>query len=152
MESVKSKKWWDGLVIFSLVAGIICFGFVFADSFSDHDKILHFSAHFGMSFMILSFTYAFCYLKWRMGKWSSYSVSILITLLIGSIYKIIEIWGMGLLHNYGLGRSLVISGCLTSLSQNIAGILAGMLIIQYFFSNRVVLLQSKLNHEVENEY
>src|SRR5215467_13591965 len=129
MKALKSKKWWNSLVILSLVSGIICFGFVFADSVSDHDKMLHFSAHFGMSFMILAFTYAFCYLKWKMGKWKSYSVSILITLIIGSIYKITEITSLGLLHNYGLNRLLVISGCYTSLSQNIAGVFAGMLII-----------------------
>ncbi|HEX4850014.1 MAG TPA: hypothetical protein VFV08_04365 [Puia sp.] len=147
MKPLKNKKWWDVLVIFSLVSGIICFGFVFADSVSDHDKMLHFSAHFGMSFMILSFTYAFCYLKWAMGKWSSYSISILTTLVIGSIYKITEISSMGLFHNYGLNRLLVISGCYTSLSQNLAGVFAGMLIIRYFFSNNVVLLQPKSNRQ-----
>ena len=85
----------DRLVIFSLVSGMICFGFVFADSTSDHNKMLHFAAHFGMSFLILSFSYAFCNLKWNISRQGSYSIAILLTLLVGCLYKYFEISSLG---------------------------------------------------------
>ena len=142
MSNSTKKNLADKLTIFSLVSGIICFGFILPDSLSDHDKMLHFSAHFGMSFLILSFTYALCSLQWKMGRLSSYAMAILITLIIGSMYKYQEIAHQGILHRFDLGDLLAITGCYTSLSQNMAGIFAGMLIIQFVLSKRMELIKS----------
>lgn len=42
----------EKLILVVLAAGIICFGILLPDSLSDHNKIVHFSAHFGMSFFL----------------------------------------------------------------------------------------------------
>jgi hypothetical protein len=141
MYNINKKSLADKITNFTLLSGIICFGFILPDSLSDHDKILHFSAHFGMSFLILSFSYALCSLQWKMGRISSYGSAILITLIIGCIYKYKEIASQGILHRFELEDLLTMTGCYTSMSQNISGIFAGLLIIQFVFSKRMVLVQ-----------
>lgn len=130
---MKNQTLRERIVIFSLVSGIICFGFIFPDSTSDHNKILHFAAHFGMSFLILSISYAFCNLKWGMSRMGSHIISIALTLLVGSVYKYGEISNQGIISNFSFGQLLELTGCYTSMSQNLAGICAGMFIIHYFF-------------------
>ena len=55
----------------------------------------------------------------------------LITLVIGAIYKYFEIAGEGLLHAFSFGELLRVTGCYTSMSQNAAGMLAAILLIEY---------------------
>jgi hypothetical protein len=123
----------ERLIIFSLVSGILCFGFVLPDSTSDHNKILHFAAHFGMSFLLLSISYAFLNLKWGFNRTGSHVISISFTLLIGCLYKYTEIASQGIMNSFSFGQLMDLTGCYTSLSQNLAGIFAGMFIIHYFF-------------------
>jgi hypothetical protein len=121
----------DKIILFLLGAGVVCFGFVFPDSLSDHDKILHFSAHFGMSFLIASCFYAFCTVKMRVSKKISYLVLITATLMIGCMYKYLEI--QELVGHYSFNIIMDRTGCLTSMSQNMSGLMASILVIEYFF-------------------
>ena len=61
--SIKEK-----LVLILLAAGVFCFGVVLPDSFSDHVKLVHFSAHFGMSFLLALCFYTLCTIKLRFSK------------------------------------------------------------------------------------
>jgi hypothetical protein len=116
----------------ALLIGIVYFGFIFPDSLSDHTKILHFAAHMGMSFFIASCIYVVCNLMLRMKKAMSLTVLIVVTTIIGGIYKYLEIASEGMLHNdYNLGFVLKITGCYTSMSQNTSGLLAAILLIEY---------------------
>jgi hypothetical protein len=128
-----TKKWiLDGLVRFALLGGIVYFGFIFPDSFSNHEKLLHFSAHVGMSFLIASCVYVICNIRFRIGKFTSIGILVGATLVIGAIYKYLEISGQGMLNNsYNLWDLLTITGCYTSMSQNMAGVLAAILLIEY---------------------
>ena len=128
---MKNKR----LLIFSLVSGIICFGFIFPDSTSDHNKILHFAAHFGMSFLLLSISYAFLNLKWGFSRSGSHVLAISFTLFVGCFYKYAEITSQGIANSFSFGQLLTLTGCYTSMSQNLAGIFAGIFIIHYFFGN-----------------
>jgi hypothetical protein len=135
------RSWIDKLIIFSLVSGIICFGFILPDSISDHTKLVHFAAHFGMSFLILSCSYAFCSLQWHISRSGSYGLAILATLAFGSAYKYWEIASQGISQHFEFGQLLTITGVYTSMSQNLSGIFAALLIIHYFFGRRVVLVR-----------
>ena len=134
---MKNRTLRERLVIFSLVSGIICFGFVFPDSTSDHNKMLHFAAHFGMSFLLLSISYAFLHLKWGFSRSGSQVLAIGFTVFVGCIYKYAEITSQGIANSFSFSQLLTLTGCYTSMSQNVAGIFAGMFIIHYFFGNRV---------------
>jgi hypothetical protein len=130
-EIKKPAKVIERLIRLALLGGIVYFGFIFPDSFSDHMKMLHFSAHVGMSFLLASFIYVFCNIKLRIKKTNSIIILMVVTLIVGIVYKYLEISGEGLLHAYKLGTLLEITGCYTSMSQNIAGILAAILLIEY---------------------
>lgn len=131
MENNRNKKWIDGVVRMALLGGIVYFGFIFPDSFADHEKLLHFSAHAGMSFLLASVLYVVCNIRLRIGKKASIGILAGVTLIIGAIYKYFEISGEGLLHAHPLGEVLTITGCYQSMSQNMAGILAAILLIEY---------------------
>lgn len=121
----------------ALLVGIVYFGFIFPDSLSDHQKILHFSAHVGMSFLVSTCIYVICSFTLRMSRTHSLIILSVLTLVIGAIYKYLEISSEGLLdgfHNYSLGLLLKITGCYTSMSQNTAGLLAAILLIDYTIS------------------
>ncbi|HMH23282.1 MAG TPA: hypothetical protein VK563_15965 [Puia sp.] len=134
MEISKRKAWTGRIVKFALLLGILYFGFIFPDSFSDHEKLVHFSAHVGMSFLLASCIYVLCSFRLHIGRVNSYVILIVTTLIAGGIYKYFEIAGQGILHVYSLGVLLEITGFYTSMSQNIAGILAAILLIQYVMS------------------
>lgn len=114
-----------------LLAGIVYFGFIFPDSLSDHTKMLHFCAHMGMSFFLASCVYVICNIMLHMRRKASLMMLTVITLVIGAIYKYFEIAGEGLLHSFSLGELLRVTGCYTSMSQNAAGMLAAILLIEY---------------------
>jgi hypothetical protein len=116
-----------------LFLGIIYFGFMFPDSLGDHDKMVHFAAHFGMSFLISCFIYAFSRLKLNLKKSSSYFLVVGITLIAGSIYKWMELISQGRLSSFQVSKLFEVSGFYTSMSQNISGIFASLLLITYFF-------------------
>lgn len=140
---LRRKRILDKLTVFALLAGIICFGFVFADSTSDHNKIVHFSAHFGMSFLISSVVYAFCNIKLGINTNRSFILLTVSTFIIGFIYKCLEILSLESLSAQSpqdLNKLLETTGFFTSMSQNIAGIMAAILIIKYFFSRQIVFL------------
>ncbi len=129
--TVYKKKLPDLLIRLALVGGIVFFGFIYPDSLSDHEKILHFAAHVGMSFFVASCLYVICNIRFRLRKIPSHIILIAVTLIIGAIYKYVEISGEGMLHLYSFGELLTITGCYTSMSQNMAGILAAILLIEY---------------------
>jgi hypothetical protein len=118
----------------ALLAGIVYFGFVFPDSLSNHEKMLHFCAHMGMSFLVATFLYVICNIMLRMSRTRSLIILTVATLVIGAIYKYFEIAGEGLLHAYTLPGLLKATGCYTSMSQNTAGLLAAILLIEYMIS------------------
>ncbi len=126
----------EKMTLILLGLGIICFGFVFPDSLSDHDKLLHFAAHFGMSFLLALCFYALCSVKLRIPKAISYTVLISATLCIGVIYKLWEIYSM--LGNYSFQAIMDRTGCLSSMSQNLSGLMAAMLVIESMLHKNLV--------------
>jgi hypothetical protein len=131
MEITKKSRFREILIRSALFLGVVYFGLIFPDSFADHEKIVHFAAHVGMSFLIASCVYFVCNIGLRMSKRSSY-ISLLMTILVvGAFYKYFEIAAEGILHAYSLNTLLVITGCYSSMSQNLAGALAAILLIKY---------------------
>lgn len=96
--------------------------------------MLHFCAHMGMSFLVAIFLYVICNIMLRMSRTRSLIILTVATLVIGAIYKYLEIAGEGLLHAYTFGSLLKATGCYTSMSQNTAGLLAAILLIEYIVS------------------
>jgi len=127
-SSIRNK-----IVLGTLLVGMVFFGFIFPDSLRDHDKMVHFAAHFGMSFLISCLIYAFSRFKLHLKITSSYFLVIAITLVLGSLYKWMELITQGKLISFQVGKLFEISGYYTSMSQNISGILATFLMITYFF-------------------
>lgn len=118
------------LILLLLAVGTCCFGLVLPDSFSDHDKLLHFCAHFGMSFLLALCFYMICTVKIRLPKFLTYTILIATTLFIGVIYKFWEISNAGMFERFGFSAAIKFAGALTSMSQNISGLLAAMLMIE----------------------
>lgn len=96
--------------------------------------MLHFSAHVGMSFFVASCVYVLCNVMLRIGKTGSMTILIVTTLIIGAIYKYLEIAAEGLLHAYSFNDLMKATGVYTSMSQNTAGVLAAILLIEYVIS------------------
>ncbi len=128
MNQVYSFK--DKLTLFLLATGICCFGVVFPDSLSDHDKLVHFTAHFGMSFLLALCFYMICTIRMRISKGLSYTVLITATLFIGVIYKYWEIATEGMIGSYSFHAIMDKTGVLTSMSQNISGLMGAVLLIE----------------------
>ena len=91
-----------------------------------------------MSFFIAICMYVICNIMLNLSKSRSLLILTFATLVIGAIYKYLEISAEGLLgnylHNYGLAILLKATGCYTSMSQNMAGLLAAILLIDYMVS------------------
>ena len=132
--SVKEK-----LSLVLLAVGVLCFGAIIPDSFSDHYKLVHFSAHFGMSFLLALCFYIFCTIRLRFSKVFSYSVLISATLLIGVIYKFWEIASQGLFQRFNFSMALEATGTLTSMSQNLSGLMAAMLLIEGMVHRNLIM-------------
>ena len=131
IESVQANLTVGRLVRGMLLAGIVYFGFIFPDSLSDHEKILHFSAHMGMSFLIAISVYVICNVMLHIRRRHSLIILSTLTLVIGAIYKYLEISSQAIFHLYNFGELLKLTGCYTSMSQNMAGLLAAILLIEY---------------------
>jgi hypothetical protein len=145
--SVKEK-----LTLFLLASGVVCFGIVFPDSLSTHVKMVHYAAHFGMSFLIALCFYMICTVKMRLPKIFSYSVLIFATLLIGAIYKYWEISTQGMIGNYSFHTIIDVTGTMTSMSQNLSGLMGAMLLIEGILERNLVLsvLKSDTLHISKN--
>jgi len=128
MKNIYSAK--DYFTLLLLAAGVCCFGLVFPDSISDHDKLVHFSAHFGMSFLVALCFYLLCTIKFRISKQLSYIILISATLLIGVLYKYWEITTLGMFEKLSFSTVIVNTGVMRSISQNISGLMAAILLIE----------------------
>ncbi len=120
----------DKLILVLLASGVCCFGVIFPDSLSDHYKLVHFSAHFGMSFLLAISFYLICTVKMRISKAFSYTVLITATLFIGVFYKYWEIATLGMIGSYSFQSIMDRTGVMTSMSQNISGLMAAILLIE----------------------
>jgi hypothetical protein len=132
--SVKEK-----LVLLVLAAGVGCFGFILPDSLSDHDKLVHFSAHFGMSFLFAFCFYMICAFKMNVTKTFTYTLLISATLFIGIVYKYWEIATYGMIGNYSFHRIIDTTGLATSMSQNLSGLLGAILLIEGLVDRNLVV-------------
>lgn len=120
----------DKLTLFLLATGVFCFGVILPDSLSTHVKMVHYAAHFGMSFLLALCFYMICTVKMKISKTFSYTVLIISTLLIGVVYKYWEIATEGMIGNYSFHAIIDMTGTMTSMSQNISGLLGAMLLIE----------------------
>ena len=120
----------DKLTLFLLATGVFCFGVILPDSLSTHVKLVHYAAHFGMSFLLALCFYMICTVKMKISKTISYTVLITATLLIGVIYKYWEIATQGMIGNYSFHAIIDMTGAMTSMSQNLSGLLGAMLLIE----------------------
>jgi hypothetical protein len=120
----------DKLTLFLLATGVFCFGVILPDSFSTHVKMVHYAAHFGMSFLLALCFYMICTVKMKISKTTSYTILITATLLIGVIYKYWEIATEGMIGNYSFHTIIDLTGAMTSMSQNLSGLLAAILLIE----------------------
>lgn len=128
----------DKLTLIFLSLGVICFGFVFPDSLSDHNKLVHFSAHFGMSFLLALCFYALFSIKFRVPKAVSYTVLVTATLVIGIVYKFWEIATQGMVGNVSFQIIIDRTGCLKSMSQNLSGLMTAMIVIESLLQKNLV--------------
>jgi hypothetical protein len=120
----------DKLTLSLLAAGVFCFGVILPDSLSTHVKMVHYAAHFGMSFLLALCFYMICTVKMQISKKFSYTVLIVATLLIGVVYKYWEIATQGIIGNYSFHTIMDHSGTMTSMSQNISGLMGAILLIE----------------------
>lgn len=120
----------DKLILILLASGVFCFGVFLPHSLSDHNKLIHFSAHFGMSFLLALCFYMICTVKMRISKTFSYTVLIIATLFIGVVYKYWEIATQGMIGSYSFHTIMDRTGVMTSMSQNLSGLMGAILLIE----------------------
>lgn len=85
----------------------------------------------GMSFFIAVCAYVICNMMLHLRRKHSLIILSILTLVIGAIYKYLEISSQEVFHLYSFGQLLKVTGCYTSMSQNTAGLLAAILLIEY---------------------
>ena len=125
-----------------LFIGIVYLGFIFPNSFSDHERLLHFAAHVGMSFLLACCVYVICNVRLRINKARSYIILLVTIFIVGSLYKYFEIAGEGMLRrSYSFGQLLTVNGYYASMSLNFAGALGAILLIGYVADNQQMLLK-----------
>lgn len=144
MKNIYSAK--DYFILFLLAAGVCCFGLVFPDSTSDHDKLVHFSAHFGMSFLVALCFYLLCTIKFRISKQLTYIILISATLLIGVLYKYWEITTLGMFEKLNFSTVMVNTGVMKSMSQNISGLMAAILLIEGLVDRNLAVSSFRPRH------
>ncbi len=120
------------IVAVLMILGVAIFGIIFPDSFSDHYSLLHFSAHFGMSFLLSTFLHKIFLLNAGGRKWAPFVWVFMIVSIIGVIYKFFEIYYISHFPEVSVYNALIFSGFFTSISQNTSGILAAFSLIIYF--------------------
>jgi hypothetical protein len=133
-------KWMNGSMTVLIYRGIILglciasivFGVVLPRSLADHENLLHFSAHFGMSFLIAHAVYRFCSAHLPLKKMILFIKVFAIAFCIGVIYKLFEIQPCLNANNMPYFKTLMICGFFTSMSQNLGGIFAAFALIIYF--------------------
>jgi hypothetical protein len=133
----------DKLTLFLLATGVFCFGVIFPDSLSTHVKMVHYAAHFGMSFLLALCFYMICTVKIRISKTISYTVLISATLFIGVVYKYWEIATEGMIGNYSFHAIIDMTGAMTSMSQNLSGLLGAILLIEGLLDRNLALTALK---------
>ena len=84
-----------------------------------------------MSFLIAISVYVICNVMLRIRRKHSLIILSTLTLIIGAIYKYLEISSQANSHLYSFGELLKLAGVYTSMSQNTAGLLAAILLIEY---------------------
>jgi hypothetical protein len=129
----------DKLTMALLASGVLCFGVILPDSLSDHNKLVHFTAHLGMSFLLGLCFYLVCTVKWRISKAFTYTILITATLLIGVVYKFWEIATLGEFGILPIQTIMDRSGVMTSMSQNLSGIMAAMLLIEGLLDRNLIM-------------
>lgn len=131
------------LIIVTLLIAVVLLGIVFPASFSDHYKLLHFSAHYGTSFLIAYFLYKLCTVRFIMRKRYAFIIVFILAFIFGAIYKYFEIIGISNtdVHSIPLSKLLEMTGFYVSMSQNTAGILSAYAVIIYFDKLVPVILQ-----------
>jgi hypothetical protein len=129
----------DKLTLFLLGAAVLCFGVVFPDSLSNHIKLVHFAAHFGMSFLLALSAYLVCTVKLNISKSLSYSILIAATLFIGVVYKFWEIATQGVIGNVPFQIIMDRSGVMTSMSQNLSGLAGAILLIESLLERNLII-------------
>jgi len=129
----------DKLTLLLLASGVFCFGLILPDSLSDHVKLVHFSAHFGMSFLLALCFYLLCTVKWRISKSFTYTILIAATLFIGIVYKFWEIALHGEIGTLPILTIMDRSSVMTSMSQNLSGLLAGILLIEGLLDRNLIV-------------
>ena len=144
MNNVYSVK--EKLTLILLATGAFCFGIILPDSLSNHTRLVHFSAHFGMSFLLALCFYLVCTVKIKIPKKITYAVLITATLFIGGIYKIWEIATQGMFSNYSLHEIIDLTGVMTSMSQNVSGLLAAILLIEALIERNLIMSVLKSGH------
>jgi hypothetical protein len=132
LRYINSKILKYQLIIITLLASAILLGIVFPGSFSDHDTLLHFSAHFGISFLISFVLYKILTIRFQWPRLTSFVIVFLVILAFGAIYKIFEISGNSLIQYLPFSKILRVTGFYISMSQNTAGILCAFALIIYF--------------------
>ena len=144
MKNIYHTK--DYLILLLLATGVCCFGLVFPDSISDHDKLVHFSAHFGMSFLVALCFYLLCTIKFRISKQLTYFILVSATLLIGILYKYWEITTLGMFEKMNFSTVIVNTGVMRSMSQNISGIMAAALLIEGLVDRNLTVSALRPDH------
>ena len=117
---------------------ILIFGVIIPHSLSDHYHLLHFAAHFGMSFLLAHSLYQFSSHLMSGNKIYLFASVGSVILVLGGIYKLIEIFWFDNLRNMPFFLALRISGFRNSMCQNFAGILAAFM-LTIFWANIVSL-------------
>jgi hypothetical protein len=140
MEITKKSKIPERLTRCVLLIGVLYFGLIFPHPFSNHESIVHFAAHVGMSFLLASCVYVICNIRLGISRKNSYIILLSTIFVIGSLYKYVEIAGEGIFQrSYSLGYLLQVTGCYSSMSQNLAGALAAILLIRYVINYHQIL-------------
>jgi hypothetical protein len=142
----------DKLTLLLLATGMVSFGLIFPDSISDHVKIVHLAAHFGMSFLLALCFFMVCTIKMRISRAFSYTVLITATLLIGVVYKLVEIATQGQVGTIPLQTILDQAGVMTSMSENLSGLMAAMLIIEGLLVKNLVMTVARATKTISESH
>jgi cell division protein FtsW (lipid II flippase) len=135
MEITKRKETSGRFTEAALFISIVLFGVVLPNSFSNHERLLHFCAHTGMSFLLASCVYVVCSIRLQLSRKNSYIILFIFLFVIGSLYKYFEIRGeRSWQHPASFGQSFLINGYYRSMSENLAGALMAILVIRYVIS------------------